>query len=158
MHVHKKNRQPTEQFLALCYGIDYDYDSSYISRDYKDLNQFVDMNNSEIRSQIKDYFRDGRLKNFVNELNDELKELDNLQHSDKPLFVTGINFVCELSSQFNIDIDFSDKLSKHQIEQLIDSLSFKDFYFEITYTEDGYYETQYNNINLHYKYSHSRYY
>ena len=152
MHVHEKNSQPTEQFLALCYSIDEHYGEPYIPDDYRDLEDFININEFEIRPQINNYLNDGRLKCFVNEINDKLKDLDNLQYPDKSLFVTNINLDCYSPLAFNIDIEFSDKLSKHQIEQLIKSLSFKDLYFEVSY------ETGYYTIDLHYEYSHSCYY
>lgn len=152
MHVHEKNSQPTEQFLSLCYDIDEHYSKSYVLGDYLDLDQLININEFEIRPQINNYLNEIRLKGFINEINDKLKDLNNLQYPDKSLFVTNINLDCYSPLAFNIDIEFSDKLSKHQIEQLINSLSFKDIYFEVSY-ESGYY-----TINLHYEYSHSCYY
>lgn len=154
---YEQSKQPTRQFLALCYSIDEYYSDSYVPNDYRDLEQFIDIKDYEINPDVKDSLNDGRLQDIVDDFNEELKDMINLQHPDKPLFVTYIGLDCDLPRGFNINIEFSDKLSKHQIEQLIESLTSKDFYFEVTY-ENGYYETRYDTIDLHYEYSHSRYF
>ena len=46
--THEKNKQPTNQFLTLCYSIDKYYSESYVLNDYRDLEQFIDIKDYEI--------------------------------------------------------------------------------------------------------------